>query len=52
MEQDFKKLILGDCEITEAGCHVIADIVKVKRHHRGVGFAQEHEVFQEVQDHN
>ena len=27
MEQDIKKLILGDCEITDAGCHVIADIV-------------------------
>ena len=25
-----KKLILGDCEITDDGCHVIADIVKVK----------------------
>ena len=30
MEQDIKKLILGDCEITDAGCQVIADIVKVK----------------------
>ena len=25
-----KKLILGDCEVTDAGCQVIADIVKVK----------------------
>ena len=30
MEQDIKKLILGDCEITDAGCQVIADIVKAK----------------------
>ena len=30
MELDIKKLILGDCEITEAVCQVIADIVKVK----------------------
>ena len=29
MEQDIKKLVLGDCEVTDAGCHVIADIVKV-----------------------
>ena len=29
MEQDIKKLILGDCEVTDAGCQVIADIVKV-----------------------
>ena len=29
MEQDIKKLILGDCEITDAGCQVIADIVMV-----------------------
>ena len=30
MEQDIKKLILGDCEITDAACQVIADIVKAK----------------------
>ena len=30
MEQGIEKLILGDCEITDGGCHVIADIVKVK----------------------
>ena len=30
MEQDIKKLVLGDCEVTEAGCQVIADTVKVK----------------------
>ena len=30
MEQDIKKLILGDGEITDAGCRVISDIVKVK----------------------
>ena len=29
MEQDIKKLILGDCEVTDTGCHIIADIVKV-----------------------
>ena len=29
MEQYIKKLILGDCEITDAGCQVIADIFKV-----------------------
>ena len=29
MEQDIEKLILGDCDITDAGCQVIADIVKV-----------------------
>ena len=27
--QDIKKLILRDCEVTDAGCQVIADIVKV-----------------------
>ena len=30
MAQYVKKLILGDCEVTDAGCQVIADIVKVK----------------------
>ena len=30
MDQKIKKLILGDCEVTDAGCQVIADIVKVK----------------------
>ena len=29
MEQYIKKLILGDCEVTDAGCQVIADIVKM-----------------------
>ena len=29
MEQDIKKLVLGDCEVTDAGCQVIADMVKV-----------------------
>ena len=29
MEQDIKKLVLGDCEVTDAGCQVIANIVKV-----------------------
>ena len=29
MEQGIKKLILGDCEVTDAGCQVIANIVKV-----------------------
>ena len=29
MEQDIKKLVFGDCEVTDAGCHVIADNVKV-----------------------
>ena len=29
MEQDIKKLVLGDCEVTDAGCQVFADIVKV-----------------------
>ena len=29
MEKDIKKLVLGDCEVTDAGCQVIADIVKV-----------------------
>ena len=29
MEQGIKKLIFGDCEVTDAGCQVIADIVKV-----------------------
>ena len=27
--QEIKKLILRDCEVTDAGCRVIADIVKV-----------------------
>ena len=27
--KDIKKLVLGDCEITEAGCQVIADIVNL-----------------------
>ena len=30
MEQDMKKLILRDCDVTDAGYQVIADIVKVK----------------------
>ena len=29
MEHDIKKLVLGDCEVTDAGCQVMADIVKV-----------------------
>ena len=29
MEQGIKKLVLGDCEVTDAGSQVIADIVKV-----------------------
>ena len=29
MEQDIKKLVLGDCEVMDSGCQVIADIVKV-----------------------
>ena len=29
MEQDIKKLILGDCEVTDAGFQIISDIVKV-----------------------
>ena len=29
MERDTKKLVLGDCEVTNAGCQVIADTVKV-----------------------
>ena len=29
MEQDIQKLVWGDCEVTDAGCQVIADIVKV-----------------------
>ena len=29
VEQVIKKLVLGDCEVTDAGCQVIADIVKV-----------------------
>ena len=33
MEQDIKKLVLGDCEVIDDG--VIADIVKVN----GIGFA-------------
>ena len=28
-KQDIKKLLLSDCEVTDAGCQVIADIVKV-----------------------
>ena len=28
--QDNKKLVLGDCKVTDAGCQVIADIVNVK----------------------
>ena len=27
MEQGIKKLVLGDCEVTDAGCQVITDIV-------------------------
>ena len=49
MEQDFKKLVLGDCEVTDAGCQVIADIANTIV---GIVFVQEHEVFQEVQDHD
>ena len=30
MEQGIKKLVLRDCEVTDAGCHVIADIVKMR----------------------
>ena len=30
MKQDIKNLTFGDCETTDAGCQVIADIVKVK----------------------
>ena len=29
MEQDIKNLVLGGCEVTDAGCQVIAEIVKV-----------------------
>ena len=29
MEKDIKKSVLGDCEVTDAGCQIIADIVKV-----------------------
>ena len=29
MDQYIKKLVLGDCEVTDAGLQVIADIVKV-----------------------
>ena len=29
MEQGIKKLVLGDCEVIDAGCQVIADIAKV-----------------------
>ena len=29
MEQDIKKLVLGDCEVTDSDCQVIADLVKV-----------------------
>ena len=29
MEQDVKKLVLADCEVTDAVCQVCADIVKV-----------------------
>ena len=29
MEKDIKKLVLGDCEVTDAGCRVVADVVKV-----------------------
>ena len=29
-EQGIKKLVLRDCEVTDAGCQVIADIVKVR----------------------
>ena len=29
MEEETKKLVLGDCEVTDAGCQVIADIVNV-----------------------
>ena len=29
MEQDIKKLVLGDCEVTDAGFQIMADIVKV-----------------------
>ena len=29
MEQGIKKFILSDCEVTDAGCRDIADIVKV-----------------------
>ena len=29
MEQGIKKLVLGDCEVTDAGCQIIADMVKV-----------------------
>ena len=29
MERDIKKLVLGDCEVTDAGTQIIADIAKV-----------------------
>ena len=29
MEQSVKKLFLGDCEVFDAGCQIIADIVRV-----------------------
>ena len=29
MEQSIKKLVLGDCDVTDDGCQIIADIVKV-----------------------
>ena len=41
MEQDIKNLILGDCETT---------LREGEGHHGGIGFAQKHEVFKEVQD--
>ena len=46
MDQNTKKLT---SQVT-AGCQDIADIAKVKDTIGGIGFAQEHEVFQEVQE--
>ena len=45
-----KNLILGACETTDAGCQVIADIVKVKDTIEELDLPQEREVFKEVQD--
>ena len=52
MEQSIKKLVLGDCEVTGAGCQTIADIVRVNDTIVELDFVPEHEVFQEVQDHD
>ena len=51
MEQDIKKLVLGDCEVTDAGCQVIADFVKVNDSIEELDLPKNTKSSNEVQDH-